>query len=472
MNDTEMRRVLSRGCAWWRDPAGWEATDPDLTRIRGARLRYQPGSLDRIAPDGLYVLRGPRRVGKTVNIKLTIAKLIREQVNPRRILHYACDGLAPRELLQLVRVGRDQATAGISEPRYWFLDEITAVSGWATQLKWLRDNTDLRHDCVVLTGSSARDLIESLDQLAGRRGAASHPDRLLLPISFRTFCQQFQDGLPDPAPVRPQDLLLPTTDRVVAELEPWLDQLASLWEVYCQCGGFPEAVESQLVRSSIDEQTTNAAWGVVISAVNRSQLSDTQTLTLLHELSKRLSSRLNLSDLARDLHASDQKFVDRRLQDLTDNYLVWPCYQRGNNNLPLLRSQTKYYFTDPLFAHLASLRSNGILSPPDTSHLTEQQLGLHLIRAVADADPTTYADYAQVMYLVTATRKEVDFVGPALGSLGLESKYTDSGLESESVTLRAAVGQGVMASRATLGRSDKPSIAFLPASFIAFLLAS
>ena len=196
MNDAEFHRQLVNNCSWWRKPRDWELDDPDLRGIRDSRLDYEPAVLKDIVPDGLYVLRGPRRVGKSVEVKRAIAGLIHSGVQPRQIIHFACDGLRARELRQVERVGRDQATAGVEGPRYWFLDEITAVEGWPSEIKWLRDNTAMREDCVVLTGSSSLDLDEARNELAGRRGGAGRSDRLLLPMSFRSFFAQLHHDSP------------------------------------------------------------------------------------------------------------------------------------------------------------------------------------------------------------------------------------------------------------------------------------
>ena len=147
-------------------------------------------------------------MGKSVEVKRAIAGLIHSGVMPRQIIHFACDGLRARELRQLERVGRDQATAGVEGPRYWFLDEITAIAGWPSEIKWLRDNTAMREDCVVLTGSSALDLDEARNELAGRRGGAGRSDRLLLPMSFRSFFSQLHhDSFPAASVIRAKDFL-------------------------------------------------------------------------------------------------------------------------------------------------------------------------------------------------------------------------------------------------------------------------
>jgi hypothetical protein len=72
VNDAELHRQLVNNCSWWRKPRGWELDDPDLRGIADSRLAYEPAVLEDIAPDGLYVLRGPRRVGTIERPNLTI----------------------------------------------------------------------------------------------------------------------------------------------------------------------------------------------------------------------------------------------------------------------------------------------------------------------------------------------------------------------------------------------------------------
>ena len=129
--------------------------------------------LSDLAPGGLYILRGPRRVGKTVAVKGEIRELIAGRVPPRRIVHMAVDGLRSRDLGLLV----DAADGLMPDEghRYWFIDEITGIAdGWPERVKWLRDNDSrFRTDTVVLTGSSAADLTGATKALAGRRGRCS-----------------------------------------------------------------------------------------------------------------------------------------------------------------------------------------------------------------------------------------------------------------------------------------------------------
>jgi hypothetical protein len=469
MNDAELHRQLTAANPWWRSATGWELDDPDLRRLRDTSLEYEPDPLHDIVPDGLYVLRGPRRVGKSVEIKRTISRLIARGVSARRVIHFACDGLTAGDLRRLQRVGRDQATRQLVEPRYWFLDEITAVDGWPEAIKWLRDNTGLGQDCVVLTGSSARDLEEARKALAGRRGAAVDSDRLLLPMSFRAFCiAQGFTGLPSPDPIRPRDFLGSDAENAVYELLPWLDDLVSLWEIYCRVGGFPKAVTASFDQAAPGSGFVDALWDVIHGdALASASASPVQSLHLLLKLSKNLASPVNMSAVAEEIGVSSHHTAKARVKALVDAYLAWPCYQRGDHQMPNLNAQEKIYFTDPLLARIAHLRADH-LPAPDTSKISEQQIGLALVRHVADGDPGRYADFTSVMYTRSTTGQEVDFCGRPLAAVAFEGKYVDDKLVRESQTMRSMFSGGVLATRSKL--DDVQGARAIPAAFIAYLL--
>ena len=74
------------------------------------------------------------------------------------------------------------------------------------------------------------------------------------------------------------------------------------------------------------------------------------------------------------------------------------------------------------------------------------------------------------MYQKTAG-KEVDFCGPRIGGVGFEGKYVDAGWKREALTLRAALGAGVLATRGLLDTSGE--VWAVPAApFIAWMLSN
>ena len=71
---------LTSGNPWWRNPE-WHKTDKDLNAATQSGIDYKSGVLNDLATGNLYILRGPRRVGKTVAIKQTIKALLEAGVH-------------------------------------------------------------------------------------------------------------------------------------------------------------------------------------------------------------------------------------------------------------------------------------------------------------------------------------------------------------------------------------------------------
>ena len=87
---------------WWRSP-DWAEADHDLREVRDSGLGYRSPCLDNLQPGGLYLLRGPRRVGKTVSVKQAIQSLLASGVPPLAIVRFAADGWLANDLRTLVQ---------------------------------------------------------------------------------------------------------------------------------------------------------------------------------------------------------------------------------------------------------------------------------------------------------------------------------------------------------------------------------
>ena len=348
MKQGEVQHMLTATNRWWRSPRDWPRDDPDLREADGAPFRYAAGVLDDLAPGGLYVLRGPRRVGKSVEIKRTIEVLIASGIAPRGIVHAAVDGWRAADLGRLVSAARLLMPRG--GPRCWFIDEITGITdGWPEQIKWLRDNdAQFRNDTVVLTGSSASDLTASVKALAGRRGTAGDPDRVLLPMGFRTFMRLVADEPvgTDIGPLRAADLTPRLLTDAAHALAPWLHALVDAWEGYLLAGGFPAAVASYIAAREVAPPLVRGLVDVVHGdAFRRADWSRAQTAAFMRRIAQGLCAPVNISAVADDIGVSSSS-VRRRLDELREAFVVWPCY-REDALRPKLSAQAKVYFTDP-----------------------------------------------------------------------------------------------------------------------------
>src|SRR5262245_62030311 len=169
MRDDDVRARLIQTNPWWRaatagtDPRLWAQDDRMLRERAKYDLGYRSTILSDLAEDPvddrLILLRGPRRVGKSVVLKdAAVALCGRADIDPRQIIYLPADGMSARDLTRAIMIGRD-LTRSVdlgSEPvrRVWLLDEVTGIEGWTSALKYQRDNTPFGDDAVVCTGSS------------------------------------------------------------------------------------------------------------------------------------------------------------------------------------------------------------------------------------------------------------------------------------------------------------------------------
>lgn len=471
MKDSEIGDRLRERNHWWRHDRGWERKDENLREAAQAPFNYQPNVLDDIEEGGLYTLSGPRRAGKSLELRRTIATLIKRGVPGRNIVYCSCDDFSLQDLRRMFRVGQS-ITRRAEGTKWWFIDEITSVGpGWSSVVKDLRDDTPLRRDCVVLTGSSSRELRDATKNFAGRRGtAAANSDRLLTPMPFRDFCRVIGglNDLPEIAAIEPRDTMGRETREAIDELSFWSRDLVDAWELYLRCGGFPRAVSDLVQTGDVSPSFIRDLWDVMRGeAIRTTSLGDAELLNFLARIAQGMCSPLNATRVAEDVGLGSHHSVNDRLNDLGFAFQTWKCHRIDRDGRPNTSAQRKVYFMDPLIARIPSERSVSRRSP-DVSALSEQQLGLSLVRAAADGQADTFVAGDEVMYERTSTA-EIDFVGTSI-EVPFESKYVERNWRRESRTLAARHGRGIIATRNVLDTDG--DIWAVPVSIVVWLLGS
>ena len=113
---------------WWRDPA-WRASDPHLMLLKAQPLRLGAAfvtGLDLRDP-GIHILRGPRQVGKSTDLKLLVERALEAGFPPRSIVYLALDLLEDQSLSEFAAsVPRARGLAGEESGGLILLDEVTA----------------------------------------------------------------------------------------------------------------------------------------------------------------------------------------------------------------------------------------------------------------------------------------------------------------------------------------------------------
>ncbi len=471
MRRGEIQQQVAVSNLWRVRPNDWHHEDPDLRDASKAPFEYSAGVLSDLCRGGLYVLLGPRRVGKSVEMKLTIQRLLKEGADPRCVVHLAVDGWTARDLDRGVNAVYSLTPS--NSHITWFVDEITSIKdGWPARIKWLRDNHPrFRDDTVVLTGSSSSNLNESLSALAGRRGPTSVPDRVLLPFGFRTFADLIHGEAPLTS-VERINLSRVTSHELqdaVLAVSGWMHTLISAWDLYLHVGGFPQAVTEFLDTRLPDTNLPRTLRRIIgADAFARARISELQTDVLLRLLQQRIGAPINRSRLAREIDVSPDT-ARRHLDRLRDSFITWPMHQatvgREGTLRPQPRSQSKVYFTDPAYFRFGTPHA-----ALDMTKATEQQLGVALSRSFEHHEGGRYLMFDRLMFGRTASGAEIDFVGPGLGDWVVESKFSENvRLGRVGQTIRSTTRPGIVVTTDMIDLSN-PDLLAIPAGVFAYLI--
>jgi predicted AAA+ superfamily ATPase len=489
MRDDEIAGRLREVNPWWRlssggeDPRRWSASD----RVLLDRARYDLGYRSAIladvasgpADDKLVVLRGPRRVGKSVVLKETILALCgRDDLDPRQIVFLPADGMRGRDLHRVVVLGRE-LTRSVdldgAKHRIWLLDEVTGLDGWTTTLKYLRDNTPFGDDTVVCTGSSWNDSADAeKDLLAGRAGSApSRRTRLLLPMRFRDFLAATRPELPRPDAVPPWDLQGARAQRTATHAELFAGDLDLAWQAYLSSGGYPRAVAEHTKLGAVSESFLSdlAAW------LHRDVDRDAPVESiprLLAGLAARSAAPLNRAAAAADLGYANRPTFDLRLNRLVRSFGALWCHQVDQRGSRVAGAQSKLYLADSLLSWLGHYLRAG-MPAPEMTMLTEAALGTALAAAIEDLQAGRWMTEDTIGYVRTPGGSEIDFgsipipgAGATIRTTPIESKWVEHGWRAEARAIEVRFKGGVVATKNVTDLSH-PAWA-MPAPVLALLL--
>lgn len=216
------------------------------------------------------ILMGPRRVGKTVMIYHTIAKLINAGIDPQKIIYLSIDtpiynNISLEELFNYARQALKQ------EENYAdffvFYDEIQYLKNWEVHLKSLVDT--YRNVKFIASGSAAAALKMKSDE----SGAGRFSDFMLPPLTFYEY-------------IDIQNLNQIIIERSNKSIVPYdtinIEELNRLFINYINYGGYPEVVFSEKIRSNPGQYIKND----IIDKVLLRDLPSLYGITDIQELNK------------------------------------------------------------------------------------------------------------------------------------------------------------------------------------------
>lgn len=349
---------LSRYNKWWGLNQDFPNYDSDLGRIKFLINRYWKT----FEVGNVYIIRGPRRSGKSTYIKLIIKKLLEEKVEPKSILYVPCDRLSSRRelhklLLDFIKFNVE------SERIFIFIDEATYLPEWFLVIKDLAEELDMDRICIVATGSSPVGLKEASERLPGRRVEGN--EFWLMPISFREFIMNIPKKLLPISGTHIEKLRRVLSNMefrfekpnisLLEDLLAWHDTLESLLDIYLRTGGMPEFIIEYLTQGRIREKTMEILIRFVLGEISKAKKSEHIALGVLRYLTDNLMQRTDYSKISSevDSHHATVRDIIETLQKALIVFQV--SYLDVNTRRFSMKKQKKFAFSD--ISLITALRS-------------------------------------------------------------------------------------------------------------------
>ncbi len=393
----------------------------------------------------VFTLRGMRQSGKTTLTKRLIADRVGSG-RARRTCFLTLQTVTTadelRESVELVlRLWPDQ-----EGPWLFVLDELTFVPDWARAVVYLREHVpSFRSATVILTGSSAFDLVASGDLLHGRRGrSARRLDRLHMPMSFRDYVAvRAPHALPSPR-LAPGALLGPEGRDAVRVAALRTAELDTYLAEYIRSGGLPTPVADTLSGGRVAPDTTTELWRGLSTDIRRLGRNEVALRKLVSRVVSALASPSDWTAIAHELDVARQTAV-AYVDALAASFALVVLAQRDlkRQQGPALRRPRKLYLGDPALAAIPAATGGPTASD---SQLVENVIAVALLRAAEPDALERFSDPDHLFYWRSTDGREIDFLVTE-PSLPIESKYgaRPTGKDYESIT--KAFGRGIMVSR-------------------------
>jgi len=467
---------------WWSSP-GWRVVDPHLTLLEAQPLRLGADfvtGLD-LGDPGIHILRGPRQVGKSTDLKLLVERALAAGFDARSIVYLSLDLLEGQHLAELAAtVKRAKELANPPGPCLILLDEVTAVQGWQTAVKSLWDQGSIREDVVVCTGSSAIDLQRgAAERLPGRRQAGL--DHLALPQSFASFARAVNDDIPASEGLKVGELRTPDGEALLRDMRVYAPALDTALRRYLRFGGLPASVaEAMLGADEPSERVKRVLYDSLIRELQRKGASLPAGHALLERVVRSLGSKISWSSMAREMDVplgrgkgrpSHQTLRDY-IELLAGGYFLFVTYfWRSGSQTNEQSRDKKVFFADPLLHTIALDHAPGLSA--DTAALVENVIGIALLRRYEPADRLieTFILPERLHIWQTARGGEIDFVAGPRSELDLvEVKYREQpGLSAAAAAARAHPARpAVLATKSTLHIGERYTL--LPAHTLLWAL--
>ena len=406
--------TLSLYNPWWDLSESIENLENNLlSYYKNAKFKRDYKNAFDFNSDGIYILRGPRQIGKSTMMKVAIMELIKKEER-KSILFLPLDTVTDYKTLRDVLFDYLQY-AKDEKKRYVFLDEISMVDQWQRAIKELRDNTIYKGDFFILSGSSAWDIKRSSERLPGRKGKVKS-DVLLFPMNFSENYDNLTESKENKIIL--DDILYLKKDSEF-KLKVESRKVEILFQQYINTGGIPSVIDAFQTGESL-KYFYDILWDVIIGDIEKQGLSRSRLLEILRFCAERISNRFSWNSCASSI-GMDTKTFQKYIDVLAYNYSVSVFKSLDKNTLfPREKKQKKMFFYD-LFLIKTLENKLGINS--SNAAIIENIVAINLLYKYGKNLENGLKDYYGVGYWYSKEGKEIDFL---VDGIPIELKYRNS----------------------------------------------
>ncbi len=353
----------------------WQKNDIHLCKLESSPFKRPFPKLPE--GNGLFVVRGPRQIGKSCWLKTLLA-----QSPPDKSFYISCENLADfRDLSEFLKT--------IPERQFLYLDEISFVDQWWRSIKNLLDQRDDLK--IVVTGSHAFDIKKGMDQMPGRWGEGGEFE--LLPMDFFEFRgMRAQAKWPELS---------------------WADEL----ELYFQIGGFPTSLAESGPEGKKPKKSFENYRRWLLGDLLKMGKQETYLKEIISQIALTMGSTISLQKVAQRTQIGSHNTAQDYIELLETCFALKTLYEYDlDTSVPKFRKQKKFYFRDPLIYWIA-LEWGEIPKPANCIEvLAEMVAHEHLTRK--------YKKFG----FTTGKKGEIDFILPKKWALEVKWKEVPSGL--------------------------------------------
>ena len=354
---------------WWSQGADFALYDKNLSQAKPIFFERKELKLKK---GNIYILRGPRQVGKTTYLKDQVRKLISRGISPRDILYLSLDFFTSRRELRnaiqyFLESRRDSAHT------YLLLDEITSIEDWNLELKFMADQGLLQNGALIATGSSAAKLKEKGELLPGR--GVEGNEYYIKPLTFREFALQsidfisqhlsqgeLQNSILKLRPILSSSHLIFDHNfgeirKIIEHLIPFKNDLGYLFRLYLTTGGLPGVINHYFSNRYLNQkdQIENPIAEIfirdVVGDLSKFQRQETISRQILKAIISRYGSRYSFSNLAREIERNHVTTIDY-LEFMEESFICFTFYAYDFNTKSIkIKGDKKVYFFDPFIFH-------------------------------------------------------------------------------------------------------------------------